>query len=350
MLSLVQVAGMLFGIVISLLAESIGLRRSMLVGLAISGLASIAGGIAHNVIELLWLRALEGSGFLLTVIAGPGLVRRLVLPRQLSLRLGMWGSYMPIGMALAFLVSPWVISSTSWSVLWWLTGILSLVMAVWLARAVPADSVRTSVRADALQILIMTLTHRGPWLVALCFAMYSFQWLAVIGFLPTIYIQNGYDGHLAGALVAFATLANMIGNVMSGRLLHRGIAPQSLLYTGFIAMLFGAILIFSLPAASSSAQYCGVLLFSILGGLVPGTLFSLAVKAAPNEHSVSSTVGLMQQLLSVGLFSGPPIVAWVASQASGWHLTWLITGMCAIAGCIISSMLIMVLHRSLNDR
>ena len=37
--------------------------------------------------------------------------------------------------------------------------------------------------------LVQTLSAPGPWLVALSFAAYSSQWLAVIGFLPAIYTQ-----------------------------------------------------------------------------------------------------------------------------------------------------------------
>ncbi|RYF70946.1 MAG: MFS transporter, partial [Comamonadaceae bacterium] len=83
MLSLVQLAGMTLGLAFGLAADTIGLRRSMLVGLAIVTLASVLGGLAarmapaHVVPTLLALRALEGAGFLLTVMPAPGLIRAL---------------------------------------------------------------------------------------------------------------------------------------------------------------------------------------------------------------------------------------------------------------------------------
>ncbi|HBK00034.1 MAG TPA: MFS transporter, partial [Delftia acidovorans] len=57
-----------------------------------------------------------------------------------------------------------------------------------------------------------------------------------------------------------------------------------------------------------------VVLFSAAGGLIPGTLFSMAVRLAPHESTVSTTVGFMQQWSSVGQFAGPPLVAAVAVQ------------------------------------
>ena len=51
----------------------------------------------------------------------------------------------------------------------------------------------------------MTLNAPGPWLVALTFAMYSCQWLSIIGFLPTIYAQAGLSVATAGMLAAFVS-------------------------------------------------------------------------------------------------------------------------------------------------
>ena len=81
--------------------------------------------------------------------------------------------------------------------------------------------------------------------------MYSSQWLAVIGFLPSIYLQAGIGGAAVGLLTALAAAVNIIGNVGSGRLLQRGLRPQTLLYIGFAAMSLGALMAFA-PGARAS--------------------------------------------------------------------------------------------------
>ena len=65
---------------------------------------------------------------------------------------------------------------------------------------------------------------------------------------------------------------------------------------------------------------------------MPETLFSLALRVAPGEGSMASTVGWMQQWSSMGQFVGPPAVAWVAGVAGGWQWTWLVTGACSALG------------------
>ncbi|MGH8797795.1 MAG: CynX/NimT family MFS transporter [Caldimonas sp.] len=372
LLSLVQLAGMSAGVAFGALADGLGLKRSMVLGLLILSFASALGGGAQSVGWLLALRAIEGLGFLLVVLPAPGLVRRLVVPERLDTMLGVWGAYMPCGAAMALLIGPLLIGTVGWRAWWWALGAATLAMALWLARAVPGESAAmadgansadavsatataaaTAARAAApatpawVSRLHQTLARRGPWLVAMSFAAYSSQWLAVIGFLPTIYLQAGIAGVTTGALTALAAGVNMIGNLSAGRLLHRGARPTLLLALGFVAMGVASIAAF---AGSSGAmlpawmRYIAVLLFSMLGGVIPATLFSLAVRVAPSERTVSSTVGWVQQWSAFGQFTGPPLVAWVASRAGGWQWTWVVTAALSMLGLWLSARIVAMLE------
>lgn len=106
LLSMVQLAGMSLGLAVGLGADSLGLRRTLLSGLAVLALASGLGGFADSIGSLLVLRALEGLGFLLVVMPAPALIRRTVDPAHLNGRMGWWGSYMPLGSAAALLLGP----------------------------------------------------------------------------------------------------------------------------------------------------------------------------------------------------------------------------------------------------
>ena len=92
LLSTVQVAGLSLAVFMGLLADGMGLKRSMVRGLCLLALASGLGGFATSVTALLVLRAIEGLGFLLVALPAPALIRRLVLPAQLPGMLGVWGA------------------------------------------------------------------------------------------------------------------------------------------------------------------------------------------------------------------------------------------------------------------
>ncbi len=358
MLSLVQFAGMALGIFVGLGADTLGLRRSMLAGLVTLSAAGAAGGFATDPTMLLGLRAIEGFGFLLASMPGPSLIRQLVPADRLSATLGLWGTYMPFGTALALLAGSLVLGHLSWPVWWWLIAAQSGLVALWFWQSVPSDADRVQARAahaagivtpDARRSLpgwrarlLATLGARGPWLVALCFAVYSSQWLAVIGFLPSIYLAAGIGSGATGALTALAAAVNMIGNIAAGRLLQRGARPQWLLWAGYAAMMAGAAATFAQVGAGTppfGLRYGGVLVFSMLGGMIPATLFALAVRRAPSEDTVSTTVGWMQQWSSIGQFAGPPLVAALAAEVGGWQWTWAATGACALLGMALAALL-----------
>ena len=352
LLSMVQMAGMALGVVAGLGADRIGLRRCVLMGVALLSLSSLVGGWATDSRVLMALRGLEGMGFLMASMPAPGLIRRLVPPERLQRMMGYWSAYMPLGTSLALLLAPWVVERAGWPALWWGLGVWSALSGWLVWREVPADPVMASPSAKAAVMtpaaqpwyprLHRVLTHRGPWLVALSFAVYSAQWLAIIGFLPSVYQQMGLSIAVGGSLTAVVAAANMIGNIFSGRLLTRGVKASALLRFGFGAMGVGAFLAFAqwqgwqLPA---QAQFICVVTFSAMGGVIPGTLFSLAVRLAPSEDTVSTTVGWLQQWSSLGQFTGPPIVAWVASVSGGWQWTWVVTGSFCVLGWILAGAL-----------
>ena len=338
LLSMVQLAGLTLAVFMGMLADGMGLKRSMVRGLLLLALASAAGGLATSVTALLLLRAIEGLGFLLVALPAPALIRRLVPPQQLAGMLGLWGAYMPTGTALALLAGPLFIPAWGWSAWWWLFAVVSLGMAGWVWHAIPVDpDVPVRAAAGGLERLRRTLGARGPWLVALTFGMYSGQWLAVVGFLPSIYAASGVTGGLLGVLTALAAAVNMGGNMVSGRLLQLGWAPRSTLWLGFGAMALGSTLAFTaFTEGWPWLRYAGVLLFSGVGGLVPGTLFSLAVRLAPGEQQVAATVGWVQQLSALGQFIGPPVAAALAARAGGWQLTPLFTVACCVGGALLA--------------
>ena len=346
LLSTVQVAGMVLGLAVGLMADRWGLRRTMLIGLLLMAAASAAGAAATGFVWLLATRVLEGLGFLLVVMPGPGLIRRSVPASELSGRMGWWGSYMPLGSATALMLGPWVLRAVGWQFWWLLLGASSLLAALAVWRWVPADAAHAPGAAAGSQAnaayqhawharLLQTVRSLGPWLVAVSFAVYSCQWIGLVGFLPTIYAQAGLSSQMAGLLTALMAAANVLGNVASGRLLQSGWPPKRSLQTGFVIMALCGVLAFVQWNGESllplTGRFLAMVCFSAVGGLIPGTLFTAAVHLAPNTNTVSTTVGFMQQLSCVGQFAGPPMLAALASWAGGWQWSWvMLVALCGV--------------------
>lgn len=346
LLSTVQLGSMLLGLALGLSAQRLGLKRSLTGGLGLLALASLAGTQADTATGLLAARAAEGLGVLMVALAAPSLLRRTVPAHRQALRLGLWGTYMPLGTGLALLVGPWALAWAGWQGWWIALGLLSAAMAGAAAWMLPADHLTQATTATRPHpvLLLASLRQPAPWLLGLCFGAYSAQWLTVIGFLPTIYAEAGLAAGLAGLLTALAALANALGNAMGSWLLHRGAAPLRLLWAGFAAMAasavvaFGAQEHFGLPL-----RYAAVLLFSGMGGLVPSTLFALSGRTCADAGAMPVVIGVMTQGTGAGQFLGPPAAAWWAVSQGGWSNTWMATGAAALAGSALASGLALVL-------
>lgn len=344
LLSLVQLAGMTLGLVTGLFAEKIGLRRCVLIGLSLLGVASILGAVFDSKTALLLFRGMEGCGVLMVTLPAPALIRRQVPPSYLSRVMGMWGSYMPIGTVLILLFGSWALSVSNWRVLWLVLAALTFLMWLAVLRRIPRDPSHSAAMAaekdksSAWAIIVTTLSSRNVWLVSLCFSVYAAQWIAVIGFLPLLYTAAGIAGATAGLLTAIVAGVNAFGNLGAGRLLHHGVHPKVLLGIGFSVQAVGAFFAFGIDMPTAM-KFVAVLLFSSVSGLIPTTLFLLSIQLAPSPRTVSTSVGWMQQWSATGQFVGPPVVAWIATLAGNWEWTWLFTTACALTGIGISAAL-----------
>jgi MFS transporter, CP family, cyanate transporter len=366
LLSLVQGAGMAVGVAVGALAEGFGLKRSLVTGLGVLTVASALGGLVATPAALMVLRALEGFGFLLCVLAAPALLRRLVDLSNLPRVMGWWGSYMPLGTALALLLGPLVMAELGWHAWWWLLAAVTAVMALLVhrlvdpalggnalgeldaTRAVPMATPAASAPSAWQQWrsrLVRTLRVPGPWWVGMTFALYSSQWLAVVGFLPTLTTALGYGPSAVAVLTALVAIVNLFGNVWGGRRLARGASARRQLWVGFGAMALAAWVAFAgLPSSqalsnteSQTLRFVALLVFSWLGGFVPSTLFVLATRVAPDADTVASTVGWVQQWSALGQFAGPPAAAWLAQRVGGWSWTWALTGGMALGGAVLAA-------------
>ncbi len=356
LLSLVQFAGMCLGLATGLAVQRVGLKRSMVGGLLVLGSASLLGSAAESPGWLLATRALEGLGFLWVVLPGPGLLRLLVPRDRINSMMGIWGTYMPLGTSLALLLGPWAMllgsHDNGWRIWWCLLSAVAALMALLVGWRVPSDRgihavAQTKPQDKSLTriLLGLTLRSRPVWLMALTFAAYAGQWLAVVGFLPTIYAKAGVASTTAAWLTALAAALNMVGNVIAGRLLERGVTAPALLSTGFLVMGSGTLIAFG-THIGPWAQYAAVLAFSAVGGLIPATLFSLSIRLAPRPDAVSVTVGWLQQWSSAGQFAVPPFMAWVAVRAGGWQWTGAVSAVLCVIGLWLALLIRSELARS----
>ena len=365
LLGIIQLAGMLGGLAISLLAELIGERRCLSGGLVLLFLGSAGGGFAWSGGSLLASRAVEGAGFILAVVTGPGLIRRGTPPDRFTTAMGFWGAYQGISTFAGLITGALVLQVVPWRVWWWAMAVLALAPLPWVLARVPRDDVARVRHEDAALVprdvpalvprddaggargAAAALTRIGrtvrapaPWTAGLVFACYTLPWMAVVGFLPTIYRDGGMTGSWPGVLSAVVGAANAIGSITTAALMKRGLPARALLVPAFTLMATTSLLAFAVDwqalPAGTTWQFLCVVAFSLTGGAIPATLLRMIGELTPTGGSAPASMGLVQQLFNTGSFIGPALAAWLATRTGGWHSTWWITCACAAVGIVLS--------------
>ena len=342
LISLFQLAGALGGVFAGTLADRFGHRTIMQAGMAMTLVGIVLALLAQSSTQLLVSRAIESIGFMFTVLPGPALLRQFVPPQRQQLWLGGWATYMPVGFALGLLTGPWLMhagalalnsAAPRWEAVWAVHGVIValgwLALRAFVPAAAPAERGARAGSQGFLALLTRTLRAPGPWMLAALFAAYAGQYLSIVSFLPTIYAQAGLSMSTAGAMTALVAGINLFGNLAAGRFIQRGHNPGLMLLIASLSLLLGAWLVF-LTELPLPLRYATVVVMSATIGMIPGTLFVLAPRYAPDSATVSSTVGLMQQGSAVGQFILPPAVAFAAGLAGGWSNAGWVLGVMAL--------------------
>ncbi len=348
-LSIFNVTGLLLGTCTGIIADTIGHRRLMLTGFGFQIAGCLLGSVSHSFVLLLSARFLEGAGFLSVIVSTPTLIFQQVRSKDMKVALSVWSCYLPAGAALMMVFIPMVIHLIGWRGLWQMNAVILVLYAMilnWRTRSIKFPN-RSGIGihpGGMITDIIHTTTQKGPFLLATIFIVYSLQWLAVMGFLPTLIIEKfGFSKSLASLLTALMVAVNIIGNLAGGRLLKRGIRRFKLIAgASFVQGLCALAIYWDTP--SFGINYAGCIIFSIVGGLIPASILGGVPLYAPSKRLVGTTNGLVIQGGQTGQVIGPPILAFLVSRTGSWSCGSWFLGSAALLGILAALLLSKVRH------
>lgn len=345
LVGVVQLAGGLGGLAASVVAERIGAKNTLLVGLVCAGIASLVGGFSPNSAWLMTTRAIEGIGFILITVTAPAMVRLLAPPDKVNGAMGWWGAFQGIALFLGVGISTVLLNVTdiTWHIWWFIMGIATLGFIPIVATRVPADPPAVVHLKRIGRIIKISIKTPLPWALGLIFSSYTLQWGAILSFLPTIFAEADISAELDAAIVVGIASAivgglNGLANVFTGTLLQRGHPPRRLLIVGLATMAVTSTLVFApdwsqVPGTVAWALLAAAI-FSFTGALVPTTVTRQAVDIAPPGGSPSAVIGLMTQMYNLANFVGPVILSAIAAAAGSWRMSWAMTVTASIIGIL----------------
>jgi MFS family permease len=334
-LSAMSLLGALGGALLGWLGQALGFRRQVLLGLVTIAVANVLGAVLPTTAALLGTRVGEGFGFILVVLAAPGLLPGLAAPTRRRLVVGAWGTYMPVGSGLAALLVPPAVAAAGWPATWLLDALLAVLAALAVARWVPGEAAR---RVPDLAGLLTAVRSPGVLCLAGVFALYAGQYLAVLGLFPAMLVHDGgIPLRMVGVLSGLAFLVNAPGNVVGAYLQHRGAARWSLVVAGSLCMV-ATVWAAQDPGLPLAPRIAAVALFSATAGVVPSTLFNGVAALTAGTGAAGSSVGVLMQGSSIGQLLVPPLVVAAGAASGSWTAqpaTLSCLGLLAVLGGVL---------------
>nr|WP_229875056.1 MFS transporter [Streptomyces nojiriensis] len=363
-----------FTLLFGRVADLFGRRRLFLVGLAVLGLSSLAGGLATSPEMLLVARVFQGLATAAVTPAGLSLLTTSFPEGPLRQKaLGLNGALMSAGFTTGAILGGVLTDLLSWRWAFFINVPVALAV-LFIAPAVIKES-RPSVRPKldlpgatavtlGLLALIYGLTQAGEhgwgsgsalaWLAAgvvLLVVFYAIEsksaaplvpvsvlkkktvaWGNIAGliafltetslvFLMTLYLQEVLDFSPLTAGLSFGVLG--IGTVIGGSIAPRVIGATSTRSTLIIGGVLQAVATLSLIALGETSSSMWLLLVATFAGGVGNMLvivgFMVTATTGLPDHEQGMATGLATMTQQVGITMGTPIMSAIAAANTDIH-------------------------------
>ncbi|OED43076.1 hypothetical protein AB833_04640 [Chromatiales bacterium (ex Bugula neritina AB1)] len=299
-------------------------------GLLLLLIGGLFGSYAQSLPLLLATRVLEGMGYIAIAVAMPAFISSVCNVRVRPLAMGVWGAFVPGGIAISLLLSPALLQSGGWRTLWqagcFFAAICLLLLIVFVRPAArqlqqsSASGVGAGVGADCSGSRLLSVFRRDPLVLAGCFAVYSANFSGLTLVLPTLWAESELAGApFAARLAAVVVMMNILGNLTGGWLNSRGVPLRMVLSIALIGSGVFAGLVFLIEFSLLLQVICaGLSVF--IGGMLPATVFASVALYSQRQKQAGLILGLVFQGAAVGQVFGPVFLGAVVDYFGQWQM------------------------------
>lgn len=323
LLSLISGMGALLGTVAGVLAVRMGLRRILLGGMVLGGLASLVQASLPSLPVMLALRLIEGMSHLAIVIAAPTLIAQIAPTAWRGAAMALWSTFFGVAFALTAALGLPLVAAQGLGALLATHGALMLGAAALVAGAA-LPNVAPAANPLALSFWGQNRQAYGSASVAAPGYGWLFYTLTFVAFLALLPDRAPESARATTA--AAMSLGSIAVSLLLVPLLLRKITAVTAVMMGF-GLGMGVLLAAPILPHTLTA----VALFAALG-LVQGASFASVPELNTTPHAQAMAYGVMAQMGNLGNLLGTPV--FLAILGWGDEPALYATGAALYAGAI----------------
>ena len=320
-----------------ILATRIGMKRTLVLGVLLQGLAGVLSGFATNYTALALCRVLSGIGGSIFIAVAAGAVTVWFEGRELALALGIsGGAAFSIGASIGLYVWVFLQNSIGWHAAQIIAGAFGVAVGILAAAAFRTPPHATTLSGTAITRagLREVLSHRDLWIYGLTmlggYGAYFTTSQLLGGYAMTV---RHFTAAEAGLLAALVGLAGIPGSVLGGWLADRSGRTRPFIIAPLLTIALLLALLPVMPTAALWPTAIGIG-FLLIFGFVAWTTVPGRVARIAHEH-VGTGIGLMLTLAAVGGFLVPVGFGQIVPQTgftAGWLFLAIVTAAFALVG------------------
>ncbi|MHB1006721.1 MAG: MFS transporter [Chloroflexota bacterium] len=310
------------------IVDSLGGRKSALLGMTLIGLAVTAGGFAPNLAPLLLSRLVLGAGTAIAFVAGLTITNRLVTKGQRVLAQSMYGVGASAGTMFVLLFSERLSRLGGWRAALIAEGI-GLLIVGW---AVASRLDGRSYIVQSVNLSWGVVLREGPlYLLGLAHVITYGVFTAVTTWVVTfLHESHGIGLEWAGPLAAIFTVAAVAGR-LTGGLFSAGRERTFIVLTCAVT----AVSVILLPLLSGVVPALLALVAFGWAVSVPfGSLFSY-VSLLWHRPAAGRELALINFLANIGALIFPLVVGLALDQSESWVIAFGALGVFVVLGTLV---------------
>ncbi|NTU89168.1 MAG: MFS transporter [Actinobacteria bacterium] len=295
----------LFGVILAFPAGGIlakvGYKPSLTIITVCMTVGCVLGAFSNSVPVFLVSRMIEGIAFAFACVVAPAAVATLFPREKQGLVMGIYATWSPVGMIIAFNASPALAGAMGWQSVWWLNivlAIISLLLVALLYKHPEQKPIKIEGGESAGKP-----NWKGIVLASLVMGLFAMSYGSGLGsFYPTFLQEvHGMSAQSAGFATSITSILNVILGPIIGIISDKLQARKGLMVLGMV----GISILFTFAFSSSiGVVWTFIILMSIPAATVPTGVFAIVPNLAHNPAKVGLAMASVIMVQNLGIVIG----------------------------------------------